>query len=91
MILAKAVSVVAAGTMLAAGGGATIAHLTREVRTLQHQVYVLHRSADAFGIQFGNGPVLTCVRTQAPDFGRSVSVLPRYNCPALAPAALEGK
>lgn len=82
MVLAmKAAGVVAAAGMLAGGSGITLAHLAAEVRTLQRQVYVLRRSADAYGLRFGNnGRQLVCIEVQRPSFGRQVTVLPAYKC-----------
>ena len=81
ILAAKAAAVVAVAGIASAGGGMTIAHLAHEVKTLQHQVYVLNRSADAYGLQFGtSGKQLVCLRVQAPNFGRNYGILPAYRC-----------
>lgn len=88
MVLAmKAAGVLAAAAVGAAGGGMTIAHLAREMSTVQRQVTVLRRevrlldrSALAYGLRFGNGRQLVCIRVQAPEFSRHVGILPAYKC-----------
>lgn len=81
MMLAMKITAAAAATLTAAAGsGVTIAHLAREVRTLQAQVRVLDRSALAYGLRFGSGRQLVCIRIQAPSFSKNVGVLPAYKC-----------
>lgn len=79
MILVKAVAAVGAAGMIAAGGGVTISHLQREVRVLQHQVYILNRTQQSYGLNIG-GRQLVCIRIQQPSYGRQVVVLANNKC-----------
>ena len=81
VLAAKAAAVVAVAAVAAGGSGVTISQLEHQVRVLQHQVWVLNRSADAYGLKFGNnGRQLVCILVQRPSFGRQVVVLPNYKC-----------
>lgn len=80
-VVATTVALVAVSEVAAGSSGTTINRLEHQVKVLQHQVYVLNRSADAYGLKFGNnGRQLVCILVQRPSFGRQVTVLPAYKC-----------